>query len=98
MIEDRRLHAALLTILIFFTLFFSTFFVALKSNHECIGKSCPICHDIQSCVDATRSLTFAIVASTVFVGSSYCIVRITTPIFISFTFHTLVSLKVKLTN
>ncbi|WP_352400770.1 hypothetical protein [Anaerotignum sp.] len=96
--KNKRLCAALLAIFIVFTLFYSIFFVASKTNHECTGKSCPICHDIQSCVQTIRSLILAIVAAPVFVGSIFIIVHITAPMFFLFVNHTLVSLKVKLTN
>jgi hypothetical protein len=98
MIQHKRLIATFVAVLILFSLFFSIYFVALKTNHECTGEDCPICHEIQSCLQTIRTLIVTIPATAVMVAVLFYLVQSTLLISAPIIFRTLVSLKVKLSN
>lgn len=98
MVKNRRFYAIVFSILIVSTLLFSVMFVAVKTNHDCIGEDCPVCHSIQSCVQTLRTLNTVVVTTIVILAVDYSLVRITLPHVYDIILRTLVSLKVKLTN
>lgn len=98
MVKNKRLMAAFLALLLVCTLFFSFFFVAAKSNHDCVDEVCSICQEIQTCIQTIRSISIAVTAAATLAIAAFSLVRVIVPIVQSIIFQTLVSLKVKLTN
>ncbi|WMI79815.1 hypothetical protein [Anaerotignum sp. MB30-C6] len=96
--KNKRLVAAFLALLLICTLFFSFFFVAAKSNHDCVDKGCSICQEIQFCIQTIRSISTVVTATTTLVITAFFLVRFIVPIVQRMIIQTLVSLKVKLTN
>ena len=95
--KPKRL-ASVLALLAAFILLFSVLFIALEVDHDCCGEGCAICAQIQVCEDLLRNLlTIAILAAAArccfapvcgFADRDYCSVH---P-------HTLIALKVKLSD
>lgn len=98
MTKNRRTAAILLTILIIFSLFFSAFFIAAETEHDCTGDNCPICHEIQVCLQTLNTIGTALgVTVTVFAVIRFLVIRIAA-VFRRFVSRTLVSLKVKMSD
>lgn len=95
--KPKRL-ASVLVLLVAFLMLFSVLFIALEADHDCCGDGCAVCAQIQVCEDLLRSLTTASVLaaaawclytlSRVFADTDCCSVH---P-------HTLIALKVKLSD
>lgn len=97
--HTRRLIAVSLAALFVFTLSFPLSYIALEAHHHCTGENCRICHVIQNCRNTLASF------------SSICTAKTEEPtapcaeaVYIAFfpvvqdISHTLVSLKVKLSD
>ena len=90
--------ASVLVLLVAFLMLFSVLFIALEADHDCCGDGCAVCAQIQVCEDLLRSLTTVCVLaaaawclytlSRVFADTDCCSVH---P-------HTLIALKVKLSD
>jgi len=89
--------ALLLCIALCFIMFFSVVFIVMEADHDCTGANCSICIEIQSCTSVLKSVAAIGISIAVFapIFLNLCGFRI-------FGFehrsHTLISLKVKLTN
>ena len=81
----------------YFVVLISSFFVAAETNHDCTGEDCPICYEISVCQETVRKLTFACAVFAAILLLSVCIVL---PVAQSrpAVCHTLISLKVKLSD
>ncbi len=97
MIRSRRL-ASVLVLLAACIMLFSVLFIGLEADHDCCGEGCAVCAQIQVCEDLLRNLITAaalVMAAwclyapiRVFADASFCSVH---P-------HTLIVLKVKLSD
>ena len=98
MTNKKRAIVIFMAVTVVFVMFFSSFFVAKNTKHNCVGEHCSICLQIENCKTALRELTFDFL--TVCIEISAAILILFTA-FISYKIYihiTLVSLKVKLSN
>ena len=94
----RQKKAAILICMAFlFVMLTSFFYIAKEENHNCTGEDCPICYEISVCQETVRKLTFACAVFAAILLLSVCIVL---PVAQSrpAVCHTLISLKVKLSD
>ena len=94
----KRLMALFMAVFLMAAASFSLFFMAAEANHECHCADCPICEQITLCQQTVRSLgsaVAAVAAATVLVFFEKKLKENKTAVF---GFHSLVSLKVKLSN
>lgn len=54
--KQKKLLAGFITLAILFMLLFSTFYITAEARHQCIGENCPICLEVQACVQALNTL------------------------------------------
>ena len=52
--KNRRLMSGLCGVLILCSLLFSSLFVIVEADHDCGGESCPVCLQIQACLEGAR--------------------------------------------
>ncbi|ADL02788.1 hypothetical protein [Lacrimispora saccharolytica] len=98
MVKNRKLLARLMTLAVIFMLLFSVLFITAESRHNCIGENCPICLEVQACIQVLNNLgTGLFTVAAVFAATQFFIIC-TNPVIHRNPSHTLVSLKVKLTN
>ncbi|WP_312428405.1 AraC family transcriptional regulator [Lacrimispora sp.] len=98
MAKNKKLLAGFITLAILFMLLFSVFYITAEARHQCIGEDCPICLEVQACVQALNTLGTGIApVVSVFAAACFFVICVT-PVFHRNPSHTLVSLKVKLTN
>ncbi|MCR5577357.1 MAG: hypothetical protein K6F56_10145 [Oscillospiraceae bacterium] len=97
MIKAKQL-SAVLALLLAFVMLFSVLYIALEADHDCCGEDCVICVQLQVCESLLRNLFAA--AALLLALWSFCAVilaaaepvsRIARP-------HTLIALKVKLSD
>ncbi len=97
MIKSKR-FASVLVLLVAFIMLFSVLFIALEADHDCCGEDCAICAQIQVCENLLRNLMTA-ASLVVTVWSLYALARVFTDADCrSVHPHTLISLKVKLSD
>lgn len=99
MVKNKKLLAGLMALTVLIMLLFSVFFITSEARHKCIGENCPICHEVQTCFQVLNTLGTGGFSTVVAVlGTTHFLVICVIPVFHRIPSHTLVSLKVKLTN
>ncbi len=97
MFKSKRL-ASVLVLLVACIMLFSVLFIAMEADHDCCGEGCAICAQIQACEDLLRNL-LSIAALVVAAWCLYALIRVFVdteccPLYR----HTLIVLKVKLSD
>lgn len=96
--NKTKRFAAVLALLLALVMLFSVLYIALEADHDCCGEDCAICAQLRACQDLLRNLlTLAVLAAAV--RCSFALVsvfadaerRCAQP-------HTLIALKVKLSD
>jgi K+-transporting ATPase A subunit len=95
--NKRKSIALLLCVTMSFFMLFSVMFIATEAHHDCTGTECPICQEIQACVNLLNSFVTVGAASVALFTGIICI-YICTAVHSTHRNVTLVSLKVKLTD
>ena len=49
-VRRRRIMAGICAAFVLATFFFSSVLLAAEANHDCSGRDCPICLEVQNCV------------------------------------------------
>ena len=90
--------AAMLALLLAFVMLFSVLFLALEADHDCCGEDCAVCAQLHACEDLMRNLLVA--ALLLSAAWCFCALLCTAPESCCHSErpHTLVLLKVKLSN
>ena len=97
MIKSKRL-ASVLVLLVACIMIFSVLFIALEADHNCCGEGCAVCAQIQVCEDLFRNLITA-AALVVAAWCFYALIRVFADAdCCSVHPHTLIVLKVKLSD
>ena len=98
MTKRKRIFTLLLTTAMLLVLFFSVFYLVKEVNHPCTGENCLICQELQACMQTLHQLgCMPSVSATVFAAVCF-LLTLAVPVFRGSAFHTLVSLKVKLSD
>jgi len=98
MAKNKKLLAGFITLAILFMLLFSIFYITAEARHQCIGENCPICLEVQACVQALNTLGTGLATTVAVFAAAHLFVICLMPVFHRSPSLTLVSLKVKLTN
>ena len=96
--EKHRFAAVLMCVILTAVILLSSFYIVEEAHHDCTGQNCPICHEIQLCVQFLNTVGGAaiIVVVAFFTVREFLIVL---PLFDHVCQNnTLVSLKVKLSD
>ena len=90
--------SAVLTVLLALVMLFSVVYIALESEHDCCGEDCMICAQLRACEELLQNLllTTALLSAAVCFCARICIIAHTDLRFAHP--HTLIALKVKLSN
>lgn len=95
--KPKRL-ASVLVLLVAFIMLFSVLYIALEADHDCCGEDCAICAQIRVCEELIRNL----LAAVLLVVAARCLfarIRVFADTDCgSVHSHTLISLKVKLSD
>lgn len=96
--KKKRLLVIIFTLLFVLSLIFTFSFISANINHECIGKECQICEEIDTCEDFLKAAACTTVAAAAVTAvRKFGIVAL--PFFGDRVDNsTLISLKVKLSN
>lgn len=90
--------AAVLAVLLAFIMLFSAVYIALEADHDCCGEDCFVCGQLRACENLLRNLllTAALLSAT---GCFCALIRIISFPDLHFAHpHTLIALKVKLSD
>ncbi len=98
MVKNKKLLAGFIALAVLFMLLFSVFFITAEARHNCIGENCPICLEVQACVQALSTLGTGLSTAVAVFATAHFFVICAITVFHRNPSHTLVSLKVKLTN
>ena len=98
MTKKNRITAVFLAVMVLIVMLGSAFFIAAEADHDCVGKGCPVCCQINICQNTLRNLSLAVCAAAFAAAFTHTLCRnisVCTNITAS---HTLISLKVKLSD
>lgn len=98
MTKRKRIFALSLALAMLLVLFFSVFYLAKEVNHPCTGENCLICQELQACTQTLSQFGCTPSIPTLMIAAAYVLLALAVPAFRSSAFHTLVSLKVKLSD
>ncbi len=77
---------------------FSSFFIALHADHDCMGEDCPICACIQQCEKTMRGTGSDMIAISAVIAPVFITLLTMSFNVSSFQWDTPVSIKVRLNN
>ena len=90
--------ASALAVLLAFVMLFSVVYIALEADHDCCGEDCAVCVQLRTCENLLRNLFL----TAVLLSAAGCLCTLNLAIaYPNFRFahsHTLIALKVKLSN
>ena len=98
MTKKFRFMTGLLAIVLAFVMLSSVAYIAVRSDHDCTGVDCAVCHQISTCENLLRSLGLAGAAAAITAAFIYTLCKAVLPCTETNGTLTLVSLKVKLSN
>lgn len=96
--RTTKVAAMIAGILLFITILFSAFFIAVESHHDCCGEDCPICYSIEQCINTLHNICDGIICITVVAFPILVLTFLRFPIICDLIENTLVSQKVRLDN
>lgn len=94
----KQVVAVLLAMTILVAMLCSALFIAAEADHDCVGEDCPVCCQIHVCRDTLKNLSLAVCAAAFAAAFTYTLCRGVSACTGYAQSHTLVSLKVKLSN
>lgn len=98
MTQQKRTFALLLAVALILFLLSSSAFIVIHADHDCIGEGCEICEMLCVCVERLRQLAVAVILIVLAVAVSALFRDCAADAAFSRISHTLVALKVKLSN
>ena len=98
MAKNRRIAAAFLAAALLLVMLGAALFMIEESGHDCIGEGCSVCFRLNVCRNALKNLCLAVPAAAIGLGALYGLCRCLSACGSSVLPHTLVVLKVKLSN
>ena len=96
--KRNRIFAFVLAVSMAFVLLFSVFYIAVNSDHDCVGEHCQVCCRIAACENTLKTLSGGAFIVAFAVATVYILIRIIEFFTSSVIANSLVALKVKLTN
>ena len=96
--KKNRTLALLLSFAVIFFLLSSSAFIVIHADHDCIGEGCEICEILCICAERLQQLVITFVLIMLVAAASTFFCGCVADFVFSLTSHTLVSLKVKLSN
>ena len=95
--KPKRL-ASVLALLVAFIMLFSVLYIALEADHDCCGEGCAICMQIRVCEGLLRNLLPALLLAAA-ARCLFALSRVSADAdYRAFHPHTLIALKVKLSD
>lgn len=98
MTRKNRIVAVLLAVMVLVVMLYSALFIAAEAEHDCVGENCQICYQINVCENTLKNLSLAVCAVAFAAAFTYTLYRSISACAEVAPSHTLVSLKVKLTD
>ena len=98
MTGKKRFAAVIMCIMLVLSIFTASFYIVSRAHHECTGQDCPICHEIQLCVQFLNTVGGAVIIAVVVLFTVHVLLIVLTSFRHVCQNSTLVSLKVKLSD
>ena len=98
MAKKKRLPVLLLAAAVCFVMLFSSVFIAVNTDHDCMGEHCPICYQINFCENTLKTLSHAVPAITLAIALTDSFSTCLSAFTARKRTESLVTLKVKLSN
>lgn len=98
MTKKNRITAVFLAIMVLIVMLSSAFFIAAEADHDCVGKGCPVCYQINVCQNTLRNLSLAVCAAVFAAAFTHTLCRNFSSCTNIASSHTLIALKVKLSD
>ena len=98
MTRQKRAVALLLSVAVVFFLLSSPALILIHAGHDCVGEGCEICEMLCVCAERLRQLAIVAVSLMLAAAAAALFCDCAAGSASYHTFHTLVTLKVKLSN
>ena len=98
MTGKKRFAAVIMCIMLVLSIFTAYFYIVSRAHHECTGQDCPICHEIQLCIQMLNTACGAVVIAAVTLLTVFKTSLMRACMGLNDRRATLVSLKVKLSD
>ena len=96
--KKKRIVAMLLAVTVLFVMLYSALFIAVETDHNCVGENCSVCYQINICRSALKNLSLAVCAAVLAAAFTYILCGSISACTYCAQGYTLVSLKVKLSD
>ena len=96
--EKHRFAAVLMCVILTAVILLSSFYIVEEAHHDCTGQNCPICHEIQLCIQMLNTACGAVVIAAVTLLTAFKTSLMRACMGLNDRRATLVSLKVKLSD
>lgn len=96
--KSKRTVAIFLAATVLFFILYSALFIAAEADHDCVGENCPICYQLNVCQNMLKNFSLAVCPAVFAAAFTYILCRSISARTDYAQSHTLVSLKVKLSN
>lgn len=96
--KKKQITALIMTVAIIFVMLFSALFITVEAGHNCTDNHCPICTQINICINTIKGFALATMAFALAAMMKFLACDIILFIKNAFTQSSLVTLKVKLSN
>lgn len=98
MIKNKKRLALIVAAVFCFAMLFSALFIIAESNHDCTGENCKICYQINVCEQTLKNLVSVVLAIIISCLIKFLYAKLNGFILLRTYSHSLVTLKVKLSN
>lgn len=98
MTGKKKIAAVVMCFMLVMSIFLASLYIVSKAHHECTGQDCPICHEIQLCVQFLNTVGGAVIITAVVLFTLHEFLIVLTSFLYICRNNTLVSLKVKLSD
>ena len=96
--EKHRFAAVLMCVILTAVILLSSFYIVEEAHHDCTGQNCPICHEIQLCIQMLNTACGAVVIAAVTLLTVFKTSRMRASMGLNDRRAKLVTLKVKLSD
>lgn len=70
-IKAKKIISLFLAIFMIFIMIFSVGYIASHLHHDCTGDDCPICFEMQICLNTIKIFSIAVIAAVILLGLQF---------------------------
>ena len=75
LLKKREKTAIVLSVMVLFVVLFSAFYITANLHHDCCGEGCPVCEEIEWCMQTFRELSSGVLFVVAFFAIGLFLIR-----------------------